>query len=1166
MPEERAIIGKVVAHYRVLRLLGEGGMGVVFEAEDLRLGRRVAVKFLGTRASRTEDARSRFRREARTASQLNHPNICTVYDFGEAEGRPFIVMELLRGEPLSSRLGNGPLPPAEFFRVAEEVGGALRLAHERGVIHRDVKPANIFLTRDRAKVVDFGLASRRRALFREDTSTLTTESTMPGLLMGTVPYMSPEQLRGERVDHRSDIFSLGVVLFEMATGARPFGADSGMGVAAAILTAPPRTPRSLHPDLPTSLEKVILRSLEKDRDRRYASVAELLDHLRSVRASLGDPDTLRTSWPRVSDTAPAGVEVATPIGWVRDTPLVGRESEREQISAALQRALAGRGSVVLIWGEPGIGKTRLGKAVQDDARSLGCLCLTGHCYEMEGSPPAIPFVEILEGALSEIGSQRMRTLLEEGCADLVRLAPRLRNDFPHLSTPPDLPPERERWQLFGAYSTLLERMAQDLPLLLFLEDLHWADASSLNFLRFLAPRLSEMPVLLIGTLREGAQYDSEHLQEALEDILRRRLALQLTLDRLSEPQVDSMVKALLGREVPPRLRAAVFQWSEGNPFFVEEIVQHLLEEGILFDSRGNLLENPAFDHSYMSKTIEFVIRRRIDRLGPATRKTLAAAAVLGRQFDLSLLEQVAGGDEPDRVLEAVEEGEQARILTAAPAGGELRYHFAHALIRQAFLQSISARRLQRLHLAAAGAIEGVFRRDLTSHITDLAFHLKNAGDLADPAKTADYLEKAGRLALKASAFDDAIRLLRDGIDKLRVLPDSPERTQKELELQLTLASPLSVVRGFGSSDLEKVYDRARLLCRQVGRTPPSFVALLWRFYIIRGNLASARETADRFLDEAFQQEDALTRIDALRAKGCTCLWQGEFVAAREHFERALELLGEEPLSPTDSDFMEDRLVFTLFHLSWALWFLGLPDRALRLSHEAVERARQLRQPFSEAAALVFRTFLRQVRREVEETLAVSRETIRLAEGYPFWLAAARILEGWALAMTKEPEQGVRLTKEGIEAWKATETGAASTYYYILLVEALVVAGQFDAAREALAEAASEMRRRGERAFEAEIHRLEGELIWRAALSNKQSIPYAEIESAFRRALETAERQEAPSLALKAAAALVELDRDRVDPKSGAEVKLRAAYDSFTEGFDTPGLRHAANLLAQGDSG
>jgi predicted ATPase len=1166
MGAEAEMIGKTVSHYRILRLLGEGGMGVVFEAEDLRLGRRVAVKFLGPRISDNEAARSRFRREARTASQLNHPNICTVYDFGETEGRPFIVMELLTGAPLSQRLESGPLPPPEFFRVAEETAEALRVAHEKGVIHRDIKPANIFLTEERAKVVDFGLASRLVEPLGDETSTLTMESTAGGVLMGTVPYMSPEQLRGERVDHRSDIFSFGVVLYQMATGARPFGAKSGMGVAAAILTEPPPAPRGLCPDLPADLERLILRSLEKDRDRRYPGVAELLEDIRSIRGRTGDLDfPPKSSW-REAGSGRVDVEAPVdPIGWIGKSPLVGREAERAQLSASLRQASGGRGGVVLIWGEPGIGKTRLGEAVLADARSSGFFCLTGHCYEMEGSPPAIPFVEILEGAVSELGLDRMRALLEGECADLVKLAPRLQSLFPDLSVPPEVPPEQERWQLFGAFSAFLEGVGRHRPLVLLLEDLHWADASTLSLLRFLAPRLPEMPVVLVGTLREGAQEDHESLRQALEELLRRRVAHQMTLRRLGETEVESIVNSLLRREIPSRLRAAVFQWSEGNPFFVEEIVQHLLEEGKLFDSQGLLIDKPTLDRGYMSKTVEFVIRRRIDRLVPETRKTLAAAAVLGRQFGLPLLERLAGND-ADRVLEAVEEGERARILVSTPTREEARYSFSHALIRQGFLQSLSAPRLQRLHLAAARAIEEVCGRDLTPHVPDLAFHMKNAGDLADPGETADYLAAAGRLALKASAFDDAVRLLRDGIDRLGVLPESPERTQRELELQLTLASPLSVVHGFASGDLEEVYDRARLLCREAGRTPASFVALLWRFYIIRGDLSAARETADRFLKEALQQDDGLTRIDALRAKACTCLWQGEFPAARELFERALELLGEKPPLAADSDFMEDRAVFALFHLSWTLWFLGFPDQAMRRSHEAVERARELRQPFSEAAALLFRVYLRQVRREVEETLAVARETVRLAESYPFWLAAARIVEGWAVAMTGRGEEGTRLMREGIEAWKATQTGAATTYYYVLLAEALAVEGRFDAARQALADATSEMRRRGERAFEAEMHRLEGELNWRAALADEKAVPYAEIEKAFQRALETAERQGAPSLALKAANALVELDRDRGHPKSGAEAKLKAVYESFAEGLETPELRRAAELLAPAASG
>jgi len=277
------MIGRTVAHYRITAPLGEGGMGVVYEAEDLRLPRRVALKFLP--ASHLEDhaARERFEREARAASVLSHPHICVLHDVAEHEGQPFLVMERLQGMSLRERLQAGPLPVAEILRIGAQVADALDAAHAAGIVHRDVKPANIFLTdRGDAKVLDFGVARLRPVEGADVASEVPTleKLTTPGTAVGTVAYMSPEQVLGRPADARSDIFSLGVVLYEMATGARPFPGESMGAVFDAILHKAPTSPVRLNPRTPPELERIVNCCLEKDPSKRWASAAELRDALK----------------------------------------------------------------------------------------------------------------------------------------------------------------------------------------------------------------------------------------------------------------------------------------------------------------------------------------------------------------------------------------------------------------------------------------------------------------------------------------------------------------------------------------------------------------------------------------------------------------------------------------------------------------------------------------------------------------------------------------------------------------------------------------------------------------------------------------------------------------------------------------------------------------------
>src|SRR5580692_5023388 len=295
VPDTSSIVGRTIDHYTVLDKRGGGGMGIVYKAEDTRLGRYVALKFLPEDISHDPQAIDRFRREARTASSLNHPNICTIYDIGEFEGRPFIAMELLEGQTLKHRIGKKSVPIADLLYIAIQITDGLEVAHSKGIVHRDIKPANIFLVdRGPAKILDFGLA--KLAAYRERATSGVSESSMPtqvhflednqtspGTSLGTVAYMSPEQARGEALDARTDLFSLGVVIYEMATGVPPFAGPVPALIFDGILNATPRPATKVNPRLPPALEGILEKSLEKDAGLRYQTAGEFRADLKRLK-------------------------------------------------------------------------------------------------------------------------------------------------------------------------------------------------------------------------------------------------------------------------------------------------------------------------------------------------------------------------------------------------------------------------------------------------------------------------------------------------------------------------------------------------------------------------------------------------------------------------------------------------------------------------------------------------------------------------------------------------------------------------------------------------------------------------------------------------------------------------------------------------------------------
>ncbi len=769
--------------YVVKGFLGEGGRKKVYLAHDEKLDRDVAVAVIKTEGL-DEDGLKRVKREAQAMGRLgDHPNIVTVFDIGDDGGQPYIVSQYMGGGDLDGMLNKAPdrrLPIQEAIRIAQQVQQGLAHAHERGIIHRDLKPGNIWLTADgTAKIGDFGLA----------VSLDRSRLTMEGMMVGTVAYMPPEQALGRQPDARSDLYSLGCVTYEMVTGRAPFLGDDPVAIISQHINTAPVAPSWHNPQVPRALESLILRLLAKDPNERPASAAAI-------------PEALQAIVDSASTTAPVAADSdVNPLDRLATGIFVGREKEMDELRAGLEDALSGRGRLMMLVGEPGIGKTRTSEEFATYARLRNVQVLWGRCYEGEGAPAYWPWVQIIRSYVHEKDPKELASEMGPGAADIAQVVSEVKERLPGLPAPPALEPDQARFRLFDSITTFLKNASKGAPLMVVLDDMHWADKPSLLLLQFLAKELRGSRLMVLGTYRDVELRRQHPLAQTLGELNRENLSQRVLLRGLTENDVKRFVEVTAGTTPSEALVQAVYKETEGNPFFVNEIVRLLVADGRLEKAEG------VKDWSVtIPQSVREVVGRRLDHLSDECNKVLTIGAVIGREFGVKLLEKVAE-IKGDRLLEALEEAMAARVIAELPRATD-QYWFSHALIRETLYEELSTTRRVRLHRQIGEALEEL---DAEGNLPQLAYHFAEAAPGGDVEKAVGYAKKAGEKAVALYAWEDAAAQFERALQAI----DLQTPVNESLKCDLLLALGDAEFGAGQEQEGQATYQRAADIAKQL---------------------------------------------------------------------------------------------------------------------------------------------------------------------------------------------------------------------------------------------------------------------------------------------------------------------------------------------------------------
>jgi DNA-binding SARP family transcriptional activator len=764
--------------------------------------------------------------------------------------------------------------------------------------------------------------------------------------------------------------------------------------------------------------------------------------------------------PRPSAAAPH----ATLIG---HTSLVGRQAEYAHLYQSWQHAEAGHAHIVLIAGEAGIGKTRLVEELLTWAGQTSITTVHARCYAAEGRLAYAPIIDWLR-------SNPLRTKLDNletvWLTELARLLPELRSDDPHLPAPDAHVEVWERQRLFEALARAV--LATQQPLLLVIDDLHWCDRETLEWLRYLLRFAPHAPLLIVGTARSGTLPDNPALLTLLRDLRATGNLTDIELAALTEAETAALAARVAGHDLDPTRVSSLFAEAEGNPLFIVEMMR---AGAVQHAAVGTAPDQPVARSAALPPRVQAVIEARLTRLSPAARQTAELAAIIGREFRVDVLTQASEHDEATCV-QALDELWQHRIVREQGADS---YDFSHDKIREVAAADMTLARRRLLHRRVMQTLETVYGAHLDAVSGRLAYHAEQAGQYR---RAITSYHQAGTGAQRVYANEEAITAFTRGLELLAHRPDTPERADQESALRIALGPSLVATRGYAAPEVQQNYARARAVCEQMQDTTGLF-QVLWGLYIhaiVCDDLHTALALGEQCLQlvQTHLKHDPALLVATHFALGTSRFHLGHLAQAHQHLDQAITHYAPRQHSAHAHMFGADIGVFSLAHDAFALWYLGDAEPANQCSQEALALADDLAHPFSRAIALVYAATLNQFQGDIEATRHKAAQTIATCQewGFVYYLAWATVLHGWALAAEGQHAEGIAQMEQGIADLRATGAGLRTPHYLALLAEAYMQHGQLAQSQATLDEALHIIEAQDERWCAATVYRLQGTLL------------------------------------------------------------------------------------------